>query len=214
MIDLIGFWFVVTVFTVTLALPCVYLLGVFLRQAARNAMPIEAADKFMSYICKWVPYDGVELEYNYFDHKGRKIGEREYARDKERYPNLHNDYKKIVISKQELILFNKIKVNDDMIGGATIAGVILWVVYVVVGGINYLCQLASEVANPAWLSLLYSVSWLSTKAAPLAGYIGILVGVYFGLIALLKVLYKASVFVSSVNAHMNDGSKHSEGSKD
>lgn len=57
-------------------------------------------------------------------------------------------------------------------------------------------------------TIVEMISNASTFLAPIFGYLGIILGLFFSVVLLLKYGYRASIFAGKVNNHMTDKSKH------
>lgn len=201
MIDLVGFWFVVSVLTLCLVVPVLGLVGAVLVQAAKQAMPEDAASKFSDFLLrsvdtravlgkKYVSDDEVVSEETFRQRGGLKS----------------SIWRNKIIEKRGegeayTLLLNKFRINATSYSLAYTLGAILWVIY----GIWY------AVSQPALAAL---VSEIALFCSPLMGYVAVLVGMYAGTVLVMKMLYKGSVFISKVSNHIDDKEKHNDSPSD
>jgi hypothetical protein len=192
MLELIGFWFVVSVITMAMSIPVLGVVYGVIVAAAKQALPEKEARKLSTFL--YGEYDTRAVLGTTYFSDGRQVSSDRYQEDLESCFSYYLQTKKEYGAGETGVRLLGKKIPD--LRNLLVVGAILWVAYIV--------------AHFWTGSLLSTVIFVSTWLSPVSGYVGVAVGAYLALVVLLKVLYKGSVFVSKVNTHLGDKEQHNE----
>lgn len=188
MINLLGFWFLVSVATLSLSLPLAYLLFIVIRKAAYDAMPKDVANNMLDSIYREEATKvGYLCRYKYGSSEWKDC-------DKEKFDRVSctREWEAEVVNKTQVILFSRLRVSEFMVSLLFLLGFIGWIAL----GITFLAVGGTIVSN---------VSAFSVFLAPLFGYVAIAAGTYVAIVMLFKSAYKVSLWLAKVNKHVDGG---------
>ena len=192
MINLIGFWFVATVLVALMLVPVFGIAYLIVQQAARSAMPSDAASKLTDLLIKAAEVDKMCTVYYYRDNLSTEWIECDHTK------YLHDlGYGKAYVKKERAV-----RPTDALRVCGVITTTKRWLNSSFAVGSSVLV-LTAIISWSNGVPLSVPIARVATALGSVGGYAALVVGAYFGLVMLLRYAYKASVWLAKVSAHVD-----------